>query len=522
MKKIILYDYQQEMLENITKALTGRAQVAFYDQNGKKMKVGNSVMVQMPTGTGKTYVMAAVVKWFLEKYEKGEVWLIAHRKELVEQMQQTLDRFCLEYAEKEEELKEKVRIRVLSIQWLSRHIGEMEAKGCKPGFIVVDEAHHALADSYQDVFDRNRPALKMGMTATPCRMKKESFGGLFTRLLISPSTADFILRGYLAPYSYVVIGKFSPDQQIVDLLKGRGSDGDYAVKEMDEKLNIPQAIQRLYDSVRKYADGKKGIVYAIDIAHAKAIADCYNSLGMKAVALDSKTPAKMRAQMVEAFKKGELDCLVNVNLFDEGFDCPDVEYIQMARPTLSLAKYLQMVGRGLRINKEDPKKVCVIIDNVGNYRKFGYPDKPRRWASMFAGVMAGKGILSPTMKRVSGVVVMEEDMVMVKTVSTERKRMTDQELKMFKKNVKPFLQEDTMRMGLKSGNEIVLRPIYPYISPFRGDHAIFRLNNHNYLYGVLDRLGYIVVAPEYQSLDFLNAHTLVGRKPHSDSESINL
>ena len=126
MKKIILYDYQQEMLENITKALTGRAQVTFYDQNGKKMKVGNSVMVQMPTGTGKTYVMAAVVKWFLEKYEKGEVWLIAHRKELVEQMQQTLDRFCLEYAEKEEELKEKVRIRVLSIQWLSRHIGEME------------------------------------------------------------------------------------------------------------------------------------------------------------------------------------------------------------------------------------------------------------------------------------------------------------------------------------------------------------------------------------------------------------
>ena len=84
--------YQQEMLENITKALTGRSQVTFYDQHGKKMKVGNSVMVQMPTGTGKTYVMAAVVKWFLEKYEKGEVWLIAHRKELVEQMQQTLDR----------------------------------------------------------------------------------------------------------------------------------------------------------------------------------------------------------------------------------------------------------------------------------------------------------------------------------------------------------------------------------------------------------------------------------------------
>lgn len=74
-------------------------------------------MVQMPTGTGKTYVMAAVVKWFLDNHDTGEVWIVAHRRELVEQMQQTLDRFCLDYGEKEMELKAKVRIRVLSIQF---------------------------------------------------------------------------------------------------------------------------------------------------------------------------------------------------------------------------------------------------------------------------------------------------------------------------------------------------------------------------------------------------------------------
>ena len=100
------------------------------------------------------------------------------------------------------------------------------------------------------------------------------------------------MRGYLAPYDYVVIGKYSNEQLTVNQLKGRGSDGDYDIKEMDEKLNIPQTIQRLYDSVKKYADGKKGIVYAIDIVHAQAIAECYNALGLKSVALDSKTPCQ--------------------------------------------------------------------------------------------------------------------------------------------------------------------------------------------------------------------------------------
>lgn len=391
MKEIKLFDYQQEMLENITEVFSAAAfDMVLYNEKGKKVNVGSSVMVQMPTGTGKTYVMAAVVKWFLDTYSKGEVWLIAHRKELVEQMERTLDRFALEYGEKDEVLEEKVRIRVLSIQWLTRNIGDLEKNGFKPGLIIVDEAHHALATSYQDMFIRNPKALKIGMTATPCRMKQASFRTLFSRLITSPSIKDFILHGYLAPCNYVVIGEKSTEQQIVNLLTDRSGDGDYSVKEMEEKLNVTDVIRRLYNSVVKYAYGKKGIVYAINIDHAKAIAEYYNALGIKAVALDSKTAAKTRKKAVEAFREGELDCLVNVNLFDEGVDCPDVEYIQMARPTLSLAKYLQMVERGLRINKKDPKKVCMIIDNVGNYRKFGLPDRYRDWNAMFEGMMSGR------------------------------------------------------------------------------------------------------------------------------------
>lgn len=253
------------MLEDIINVLTSAATSTFYNENGKKEKVGSSVMVQMPTGTGKTYVMAAVVKWFLDNHDMGEVWIVAHRRELVEQMQQTLDRFCLDYGEKEMELKAKVRIRVLSIQWLNRHIGELEGAECMPGLIVVDEAHHAIADSYQDLFNRNRKALKLGMTATPCRMNKKSFSRLFEMLLKSPCTNDFILRGYLAPYDYVVIGKYSNDQMAVNQLKGRGSDGDYAIKEMDDIIVKP-IYAYISDFQGDYAEcriGKKRSLYGL-------------------------------------------------------------------------------------------------------------------------------------------------------------------------------------------------------------------------------------------------------------------
>ncbi len=497
MKKIKLYDYQQEMLDNIIKKLTTANITRFRKNNGGNE--GNSVIVQMPTGTGKTYVMASVVKWFLDNYENGEVWIVAHRRELVEQMQQTLDRFCLDYGEKEMVMKAKVRIRVLSIQWLGRHIGELEKAECKPGLIVVDEAHHALARSYQDLFVRNFTALKLGMTATPCRMKKKSFGKLFNNLLTSPPTKDFIKRGYLAPYDYVVIGQFSQDQLTINALKGRGSDGDYSIKEMDEKLNVPQSIKRLHESVVKYAEGKKGIVYAIDIDHAQMIASYYEAMGIKAVALDSKTPSKTRQRMVEAFRNGELECLVNVNLFDEGFDCPDVEYIQMARPTLSLAKYLQMVGRGLRVNHEQKDKVCMIIDNVGNYRKFGLPDKERNWESMYAGLRAGKGVIPAYAKKTKGVIIPNNDMVFVAQYDKLKQQQTRQQRLEYLQNVKPF--EAYGRWGLRVGDDVILQPVYWKIHDFVGGFAIFEIAPNRM--GILIRNGKVYCPAQYREIKIL-------------------
>ena len=194
----------------------------------------------------------------------------------------------------------------------------------------------------------------------------------------------------MSSFDYVSIRANSREQRLIDSLKKRGADGDYQVKEMNAVLNRETGIRQLYESVRRYAAGKKGIVYAVSIAHARQIAAYYSLHGVESVAIDSRTPALERKELVEDFRRGKISVLVNVDIFSEGFDCPDVEFVQLARPTLSLAKYLQQVGRGLRRSAD--KASCMLIDNVGLYRIFGLPARNHDWAAMFEGRMIGNAL----------------------------------------------------------------------------------------------------------------------------------
>ena len=536
MNVIKLFDYQEDMKERIEKAL----------------RLHRSVMAQMPTGTGKTVLLASVVESFLREHSNCNVWIVAHRRELVSQIQETIERvfskthpssltikedfsnhpvnsskitpslFTLKEGSTSlpgpltlrgeggnrptrcsEPLRSKVGgpskvspdcagwdrlgmsgaskvspdclsasafnvpIKAVSIQWLSKHYDEIEEE---PGMIVIDEAHHALAKTYKGMWDRFPKAKFLGLTATPCRLNGKGFTDLFDVLVQSWSVPEFISKGRLATYDFVSIKSDGVTQRLIDSLQKRGADGDYQNKEMDMLLNKKPSIERLYQSLEEFGKDRKGIVYAINISHANAIAEFYREHGIAAVAIDSKTPSSLRKELIERFKASNLsfsnhpvplskegstshpdpltlrgeggnrptrcseplrskdggpskvspDCagwdrlgatclrpadnvgdrlgatclraadelapiqvLVNVDIFSEGFDCPDVEFVQLARPTLSLAKYLQMVGRGLRVAKG--KKNCVIIDNVGLYRVFGLPSQVWNWNAMFEG-----------------------------------------------------------------------------------------------------------------------------------------
>ena len=362
MKKIELFDYQEDMKARIEKALC----------------LHRSVMAQMPTGTGKTYLLTAVIDSFVRANPKAKVWIVAHRRELVSQIDETVRKFHSYSSSNTSSLLSSVK--AMSIQWLMRHYDEIEEE---PGMIVIDEAHHALAKTYKEMWERFPKAKFLGLTATPCRLNGKGFTDLFDVLVQSWGVPEFISKGRLATYDFVSIKSDGVTQRLIDSLQKRGADGDYQNKEMDMLLNKKPSIERLYRSLEEFGKDRKGIVYAINISHAQKITKLYQEHGVKAIAIDSKTPATERQQDIEAFKKGDIQVLVNVDIFSEGFDCPDVEFVQLARPTLSLAKYLQMVGRGLRVAKG--KKNCVIIDNVGLYRVFGLPSQVWNWNAMFEG-----------------------------------------------------------------------------------------------------------------------------------------
>ena len=461
----MLRDYQEEICSRVREAF----------------KKHRSVMMQMPTGTGKTVVLAEIVREYLNVNVnvnvKGgcNVLIVAHRRELVEQIQQALLRVMGAGVARELPTQQSCDclIQVHSIQWLSRNIEKVKGK---PGVVIVDEAHHAVAKTYRMMWEAWPEAKFLGLTATPYRLSGEGFTDLFEVMVESWSVKRFIAEGWLSAFDYYSILPESDEQRLIDSLKKRGADGDFLMKEMHEALDVTPCIERLFESFERFAYDKKGIVYAIDIEHAEHIAEYYRQQGVAAYAISSKTSLPERKRLIEAFRnrvflphpssparrgstsllnppllrredlkpgrpglysqtssrpsgvarelptQQSCDCLcaegaaaregaagllgaaaregcdcltregcdclvqvlVSVDLFSEGFDCPDVEFIQMARPTLSLAKYLQMVGRGLRAHQG--KECVTIIDNVGLYRRFGLPSGERDWERYFEGL----------------------------------------------------------------------------------------------------------------------------------------
>ena len=348
----------------------------------------DNVMFQMPTGTGKTRLFTSIIsdinKYSIRKKEAVKILIIAHRTELIDQIDESLNKYKVAHnvIAGGREKNYKYPVSVASIQTITNPRNLKEAKRLNVQFVIIDEAHHALAASYKKLWDMYPNAKRLGVTATPWRMNHQSFLDLFDKLVLSMTIKDFIDKGFLAPYKYYSLRSDSDIQKTIDDIE-LDRFGEYKESSMEEKMDIGSIRAQLLDSYLSLAEGKKGIIYAINIVHAKHICEEYKRAGYKAVSIDSKTPAAERKDLVDKFKRGLIDIIVNVDIFSEGFDCPDIEFIQLARPTRSLVKYLQQVGRGLRITEN--KENCVILDNVGMYSRFGLPDARRHWNYHFKG-----------------------------------------------------------------------------------------------------------------------------------------
>lgn len=348
----------------------------------------DSVMLQMPTGTGKTFLFTSLIKDVLNFYKREHlelnVLVVAHRMELLDQIGRSLTRYGIPHGfiqgSREQHLWQ--RVQVGSIMSLLTPRNELNVQRLDFDFIIVDEAHHSLAETYKRLFETFPKAKKLGVTATPWRLNHESFYSLYELLITTPQVSWFIERKWLSDFDYVSIRPDSEIQRLVDASEV-ATTGDFANTDLDNTFNNQRIRAKLLESYLKFAKGRKGIVYTINKQHAANVAAMYTANGVKAVAIDCDTPKEERRQLIADFIDGRIMVLVNVEIFTEGFDCPDVSFIQLARPTRSLSLYLQQVGRGLRI--VEGKEKTIILDNVGLYNYFGLPDANRQWERHFKG-----------------------------------------------------------------------------------------------------------------------------------------
>lgn len=373
-KDITLRDYQQLAKEKIF----------------SKWNYVDNILYQMPTGTGKTRLFTSIIRdiniWGLRHNFNYRILIIAHRSELIEQSSRSLDKYHIKHGVLAGTMKNKrdltLNIQVASIQTITHPSNRCLIEDLQFDFIIIDEAHHAVANSYQKLWKFCPNSKKLGVTATPWRMNNSGFTQIFNAYIPSMSIREFIQKGWLAAYQYYSIPNNSEIIRSIESIQEFDIEGDYKSCALTQVLDTSKIRAQLYNSYEKNAFGKKGIIYSISRKHSEHICSQYRNHNIAIESIDSGTPTTVRENIIRAFKNGEIDIIVNVDIFSEGFDCPDIEFIQLARPTKSLVKYIQQVGRGLRKNGN---KRCIILDNVGMYSRFGLPDEDRDWESFFYG-----------------------------------------------------------------------------------------------------------------------------------------
>ena len=492
----------------------------------------DNVMLQMPTGTGKTIVFTSVVKdirkWCVQHSPDSKILIVAHRKELIDQASKKLGPIAHGIIQSGKNLRLDLPIQVASIQtFISRRNYDTMLQ-MRFDFIIIDEAHHSMAPGYQKLWNMFPHSKKLGVTATPWRMSHSGFTSLFGDIVLSKSIEWFVNNEYLSNYDYISIAKDSEVQHAVNGIDKYGADGDYSGSELSAKFDCVKIRAKLYQSYAKFVKGKKGIIYAIDRRHASNICELYAVHGVKICMIDGTTPAEERNRMIDEFKAGTIQVIVNVNIFSEGFDCPDIEFIQLARPTKSLSLYLQQVGRALRISPN--KDHSIILDNVGLYNRFGTPMANRHWRSHFIGSDVeesyndGSGLRRDIMfdceeREENGYDEGSEQMELVEHAAGGKQIRTEDA------NSAVALAEDNIfRKNGKYGvcdsrNRTLVPPMYEDMHPYCNGYIPFKQDGK---WGIMLKNGTIKVRPKYFYIGpFIEGKAEVQNTPESPMYIIN-
>lgn len=340
-------------------------QVKMIDAVREQIHKGHkSILLQSPTGSGKTLIMAHMAK--TAEAQGMRTAFIVHRRELVRQSVEQFAGIDVGVIAKGWPQRRQSQTQICSIQLLARHLSYLR----EPTLIAWDECQHCCASSWEKVYKAFPNAFHVGLTATPERLDGKGLGGFFKVMVEGPSVAELIDQGYLSPYRL-----YAPST--IDLSNVHKRMGDFARDELSKAADKPSITGDAIKEYLKLAAGKRAVVFCCSIEHSKNVVKAFLDAGIPAEHVDGETPTTVRDQAVERFSRGETKILSNVELFGEGFDLPAIEVAILLRPTQSLGLYLQQVGRSLR--PFPGKEYAIILDHSGNCERHGLPDEERTW-----------------------------------------------------------------------------------------------------------------------------------------------
>ena len=337
---------------------------------------GERPIIVSPTGSGKTYMAAALVVRAL--LESLRVLILTPRREILLQTIEKVELFGIQPTDIGVIMGADTRgiycsVQIASWSTLVRRAARSDA--CLPiaDLIIVDECHLALSKKLKarvlDYYARKNKLI-IGMTATPARKSGLGLGDFFTKLVRTLSVKELIDLGHLVPGSYW--GGSQPD-----LVNVAVSTGDYVMTQASERCRRPMLVGDVVENWLRLAGERHSIAFCCDKAHAHALADRFNRQGVSTCVITDNTPTYERDELMGKFKRREIQMLCNVGIAGLGFDVPSVDCVVLARPTKSLVLHLQQIGRGLRAH--EGKKDCLVLDHAGNVQRHGMAEDGQFW-----------------------------------------------------------------------------------------------------------------------------------------------
>ena len=348
---LILRPYQQQLVDDTRQAL----------------KQFSSVLMQAPTGAGKTAITVYMMGRAAEMNKRA--MFLVHQNELLFQTSKALWKQKLQHGViASGKAKSKMLAQVASVQTLVRRLDQYQ----EPDLIIIDECHRSQSVTYQKIIDAYPNALVIGLTATPERTDKKGLGDTYQTMVCGPTIPQLISAGYLSDYEILA----PPCVASLSGVKTRM--GDYDKKELEATMDKPTITGDAVATYKKHAAGKRCVVMCVSIKHAQHVTENYSAAGVKAEMIEGSMTTAQRESVLNRFRSGETLIICNVQLLIEGVDIPSIEVVQWLRPTQSLIIWMQGNGRGLR--PFEGKEKLLIMDHVGNWKKHGLPDDVREWS----------------------------------------------------------------------------------------------------------------------------------------------